>query len=631
MNPAVYQPLDRGKREFRLARIKPAPHSEHDDDPIEVTLEHASLNSPPAFTALSYTWGDEEDEDTILVNAIPTTARRNLHNALLQLRKRVLDGWIWIDAICIDQKDDTERSWQVNEMRSIFSLADLVYCWLGPAADGSDAAFHMLKRVAQEVEDSGLTTDGINLLRGGLGSAAVMRFSTPEDEEALLSLCNRLMDYEELLPKGRSHSQGALVLENLLHRPFFSRVWIIQEFSLAKQCQFLCGQNSLDAYVFDIATKAITLAASYNQDLSLRIPSWADNFFFPFNWTYMNSKPLRVRQAITFGERPDLCDIISVYSRCPGRPLHAASDPRDIIFGVLGCAADAESLGLQADYSKPVNQVFAETTKALIRQRRRYQLGYCTFLKYMPGLPSWVPDWKRLGEFGVGFYPINQTTSFAADHGLLDPPNDADRGVWEILRTCGWYVDVVTAVMKPAKWEVSDPYSPPFLSPDNQTRWLSEIVEFFHSDALGKPDEVTVWRTVVLDQQRRGERTTSIWQDLAPRVFRGAPLDVEELTPDQLEFIKRFHPNGFDKFCLSMMEEYCRFRTLFKTSTGKIGLGPEVMLAGDIVTVLHGNRSPIILRPESDQFHSYVGDAYVHTIMDGEFAATGPELKLFEL
>ncbi|KAI1133131.1 heterokaryon incompatibility protein-domain-containing protein [Nemania abortiva] len=635
MELTVYQPLSQDRREFRLARIKPTPHGDRDDHSIEVILEHASLNNPPTFTALSYTWEGKEDQATILVNTVPTVVRRNLYAALHQLRERALHDWIWIDAICIDQNDDAERSWQVNEMRSIFALADRVYCWLGPATGDSDAAFEMLKRIAQEVEDSGLTMDDIKPIGwGGRMGLGPPRFSTPGAEEARLALCKKLFDYEELESKDGSFSQGAAVVQKLLHRSFFSRVWIIQEYSLAKHCQFVCGQSSLDTHTLDISIEAIGLAMSYRRTLSPT--TWRQaKFFSPFNWTYLDSKLFQVRQAMASGSPPNLYDIIVIQSDCPERPLYAASDPRDIVFGVLGCAADAESLGLQADYSKPVNQVFAEVTKAFIRQEKPYQLGHCSFLKDMPGLPSWVLDWKRLGEFGIGFYPINYSVHFKANDGLFDALDDADPGEWKVLRTTGWHVDVVRAVMKPTERRVFDPYSSPFLSLESQMRWLLEIVEFFQLDSSGQADEVAVWRTVVKDQQYQGERTTQAWQELAPRVFRDASLEVEELTPDQLRFIKNFTPDGtvesFKNRCLTAMESSCRFKTLFKTGSGKIGLGPEVMLAGDIVTILHSDSSPIILRPENDKYYSFVGDAYVHSIMDGEFAATEPELRFFEL
>ncbi|KAJ8128913.1 hypothetical protein O1611_g4718 [Lasiodiplodia mahajangana] len=512
MNPKIYRPLGRERREFRLARIKPTPHSEHENHHIEVIPERASLNNTPTFTAFSYTSGDEgdeEDETTILINEIRTPTRTNLHAALYQLLKR-----------------------------SIFTLAETVYCWLGPSTDDIDAASLMLKRIAQEVKDCGLTMDDVQVIRGGVGKRWPIAFSTPDAEEARLSLCKKLIAYEELESKGNSETSGS---------------------------------------------------------------------------------------------PPSLCDITLITSACPGRPLYTASDPRDIIFGALGCVADTEALGLQVEYKKPVNQVFAEATNTLLRQRKQYFLGFCSFVKDMPGLPSWVPYWKRLGEFGVTLYPINYAIRFAADGGLLDARSNVDIGDWRVLRTCSWYVDVVMAVMEPVKREFIDPYCGHVYSLENQKRWISKIVEFFRLDSSEQADEVAVWRMVVQDEQRPGERTTAVWQGLAPRVFRQSSLDAGELTPDEIKLIEDPRcggtVEGFKRRCLFIMEACFRFRTLFKTSTGKIGLGPEVMLPGDIVTILHGNDAPIILRPESEQYHSYVGDAYVHAIMDGEFAATEPELR----
>lgn len=39
---------------------------------------------------------------------------------------------IWIDAICIEQENDIEKSTQVPHMGSIYSLASQVAVWLGP-------------------------------------------------------------------------------------------------------------------------------------------------------------------------------------------------------------------------------------------------------------------------------------------------------------------------------------------------------------------------------------------------------------------------------------------------------------------------------------------------------------------
>jgi hypothetical protein len=62
----------------------------------------------------------------------------NLHAALLCLRDRLIDRNVWIDAICINQKDATEKGIQVRYMAEMCSKASRVILWLGEAADNSD-------------------------------------------------------------------------------------------------------------------------------------------------------------------------------------------------------------------------------------------------------------------------------------------------------------------------------------------------------------------------------------------------------------------------------------------------------------------------------------------------------------
>lgn len=72
-------------------------------------------------------------------------------------------------------------------------------------------------------------------------------------------------------------------------------------------------------------------------------------------------------------------------------------------------------------------------------------------------------------------------------------------------------------------------------------------------------------------------------------------------------------------------------RTLFRTSQGRMGLGPENMKVGDIVTIISRTQAPFILRPVDENFYEYVMESYVHGIVDGEFMATNPPKQIFKL
>jgi hypothetical protein len=102
------------------------------------------------------------------------------------------------------------------------------------------------------------------------------------------------------------------------------------------------------------------------------------------------------------------------------RPNYAASDPRDITFALLGVASDAEALKSRPDYRKTVQQAYTEATKAMFMGCVDYRLEYCTFPNDMPGLPSWVPDWQRIGRLGV-VHPLSYRNYFHASRGRTQP------------------------------------------------------------------------------------------------------------------------------------------------------------------------------------------------------------------
>lgn len=58
---------------------------------------------------------------------------KNLFNALVQLQELGGSGVemaLWVDAICINQRDEVEKSVQVNMMGDIFKRAEKVVVWL---------------------------------------------------------------------------------------------------------------------------------------------------------------------------------------------------------------------------------------------------------------------------------------------------------------------------------------------------------------------------------------------------------------------------------------------------------------------------------------------------------------------
>ncbi|KAH7343101.1 heterokaryon incompatibility, partial [Pyrenochaeta sp. MPI-SDFR-AT-0127] len=85
------------------------------------------------YEALSYTWGDPKERLPILVNETEVPVTRNLHAALEHFRSETIDVVLWVDALCINQTDDVEKSKQVDLMTKIYAYATSTRVWLGPA------------------------------------------------------------------------------------------------------------------------------------------------------------------------------------------------------------------------------------------------------------------------------------------------------------------------------------------------------------------------------------------------------------------------------------------------------------------------------------------------------------------
>jgi hypothetical protein len=127
--PQLYTPLDHSTHSIRLIRI--SPHLSRNGH-IECEMRLANISS--AYTCLSYVWGPAPSSHTIFINAQAYSIRNNLFSFLRYARKKSL-GWLWIDAVCIDQENVAERTHQVQQMGLIFSHAEVVVSWLGTCPD----------------------------------------------------------------------------------------------------------------------------------------------------------------------------------------------------------------------------------------------------------------------------------------------------------------------------------------------------------------------------------------------------------------------------------------------------------------------------------------------------------------
>ncbi|ERF73567.1 hypothetical protein EPUS_07501 [Endocarpon pusillum Z07020] len=209
-----------------LKLLRGARHS-----PLQCEILEQRKGSGPAFEALSYTWGapvfaqvlEEVKSDTIV------RITENLSHALHEFRLKDTDRYLWIDQICINQQNASEKSHQVAAMDEIYRGATRTLVWLGK--EEAHEAMDELERIGGDFES--------------FGYKKVFPFPpTVWSQEylqkfiALFETCN-----------------GG-VLYDFFGRPWFERVWVFQEFILARNLEIFCGSRSIS---YDLFSKTLCI------------------------------------------------------------------------------------------------------------------------------------------------------------------------------------------------------------------------------------------------------------------------------------------------------------------------------------------------------------------------------------
>lgn len=166
--------------QVRLLVIKPSDAPNHPLNATLKTFDDSELESgKQIYTALSYNWGDSEADHTMIIQAEIKSRpigslqdlvddamaerrfgsrkmliRHNLHDALKELRRASCGKhlFIWVDAICINQNDDTEKQEQVMKMAKIYRNARSVCVWLGTDTSESRVSDRAMQFIPQAID-----------------------------------------------------------------------------------------------------------------------------------------------------------------------------------------------------------------------------------------------------------------------------------------------------------------------------------------------------------------------------------------------------------------------------------------------------------------------------------------------
>ena len=235
-----HQPLNHAKQEIRLIKLLPPSKSTPDAACISCEISHHSLKDGPStlpqYTAISWTWGHEPSIHSILLNGSPFPVRQSLHDCLFAMSEAgsYIDTFLWADQLCIHQANIEERNSQVQLMHAIYTRTERVCAWLGASTSDSARGLALLSDFQSWCMT--VKTDRSNL--GFLGSEGTDRPTLAFlDTEQWQPLLTKWME-------GQGETEAVVdQLFDILERPYWTRIWIVQELLCAQSVELLCGTS----------------------------------------------------------------------------------------------------------------------------------------------------------------------------------------------------------------------------------------------------------------------------------------------------------------------------------------------------------------------------------------------------
>ncbi|KLU91268.1 hypothetical protein MAPG_09789, partial [Magnaporthiopsis poae ATCC 64411] len=209
------------------------------------------LDEVVSYEALSWSWGTREPRYQVLIRKgderHEKEASPSLVWALRYLRYPNRDRVLWIDALCIDQKNVEEKNHQVQMMSQIYSYADSVCIWLGLDDRNTRMAIKFIQREILKLEQF------------------------------------------DALCQDPANSQKWQSLLLLMQKPWFFRRWVVQEIALAKRATIYCGPDQIDWKDFSVAVELFVEVETATHRLSEVMKKDPDFYHVPGWFEYVSA------------------------------------------------------------------------------------------------------------------------------------------------------------------------------------------------------------------------------------------------------------------------------------------------------------------------------------------------------
>jgi len=641
-----YSPLPKdGNFHVRLLTLCPGPPG----SPIRFDLTPKNLTNATPFEALSYVWGDASVTKQAHLCGKPFNVTTNLHSALRHLRYPDRPRTLWVDAICINQYDDDEKQSQVATMPKIYAAASNVIVWLGEADSSEEEVFDKLQKWQEE--DEGLDcrppvfSARINATLGKEVTRERYDASIHSSKEVLYfdDLETALTHWAEDSNESRhgdkinaspfrgedrptlSESEASALKRIFTDRPYWSRLWVVQEVVYASRATIVCGNREIPWEIIQSISRRFQFGGANK-------PSFPSGIIEP-------AQEMDQWREAKSGEHAWLTEQQTLLRVVSGLSRKKCTDPRDRIFASVNLLSTPKPI-LAPSYTLSVSEVYRQATVAMIRDTKSLNCicaarpRECdnerpqrrTGLVEREYVPSWVPDWdsEPLKESMVNLQYA--TSRYSASGGV---PID-EHEVFSEIPSGLW----VSAILCGKIWSTSPLGTARCFGRVTALRGVVETLqERPVAYIIGGEDMIrAIWRTLVKDCIWVKDSTWRLREEDLLRfdaIFNSmfGPFNVSSSSKEDKTAPKdKYWEDVFLEWLFKSWSDW----TFCSTEDGVFVLAYGDVQEGDVVAVVRGADVPLLLRYHGDAFQgkplpkgtegffSVVGPAYAHGLMDGQ-------------
>ncbi|KAK0130271.1 hypothetical protein ONS96_000794 [Cadophora gregata f. sp. sojae] len=609
-NEYCHKPLPGGYK-TRLLRLHPG----RMDEPVYCTLVPVQDLSTIEFEAISYCWVLEDAEEDIKIFDAPVVPAQAEHSvrspkeflvkpdllaALKHFRDEMSVVVLWIDAICINQFDSSEKAVQISAMPEIFNNAANVRIWLGAPSPSTDIAFDFVEYAAGRI------------------------FARQDT-----------MIAASLYPKWKA-------VIKLMEHKYFTRRWLVQELALSRRASLHSGSRRISWPDFALVVAYLNTNISWCKEISRTVENGSYDETLSSVPAMGATVLVRLtQQDLFFRKAPDgtiserlhsLEYLVSVLA------AFDVNDPRDTIYALEALASTASRL--EVNYEKSLTDVLREFVAIAVAESGCVDIICRPWAPVVgletgpvfPKIPSWMTSIENLpfkvggnaqnlgringdslvGIPGQGRYHASGNTraevQFVTHNS--DSQLNTDPG-FEILFIKGFRIATVGLITGRLMGGI--------IPRELRSTFVDECSKGSKWTLQGFTDQL--WRTMIADRGAEGNEAPfwfknafhTCWPDGNYDLDTKVAINSKDASRSMIEFLDRVQSVTWN-------------RKVFLTRSKlkgmqRLGLAPPNTQEGDTVCILYGCSVPVILRKVADgesMYHELIGECFLYGMMDGE-------------